>query len=183
MKKILFLSLFFFLLTTSFRGVLAVGIGDSCSPSEKGKISNCECILSSTGEKRTCCCGCDGNNWQFYHEGICEPGAGTQIVNPALKNVFGYGEGADILAQLIANALKVVFSIAGVILLAMLLFGGIQWMTAGGDKEQLAKAQGRVTSALIGFLIFMSVFAIINFLAPALGFNFLQILKIEWPTP
>jgi len=104
------------------------------------------------------------------------------IYNPVLPNL-GTGEGADIIARLIANFLKVAFSVAGLVLLAMLLWGGIQWMTAGGDREKMTKAQGKVTNALIGFVIFMSVFAIINFIAPALGLEFLQILKIEWPTP
>lgn len=106
----------------------------------------------------------------------------SKINNPALSG-FGKGEGADIIAQMIANSLKIAFSVAGLILLAMLLWGGISWMTAGGDKEALATAQKRVSSALIGFVIFMSVFAIINFIAPVLGLDFLQILKIEWPTP
>jgi hypothetical protein len=104
------------------------------------------------------------------------------IYNPVLKETIGQGSGAEILARLVANFLKITFSVAGVILLAMLLWGGIQWMTAGGDKEQLTKAQGKITSALIGFVIFMSIFAIINYLLPALGIE-LNILKIQWPTP
>jgi len=105
------------------------------------------------------------------------------IYNPVISPSIGRGEGADIIARLIANFLKITFSLVGLFLLAMLLWGGIKWMTAGGDKEQITKAQGKITSALIGFLIFMSVFAIINFIAPALGLDFLQVLKIEWPTP
>ena len=103
------------------------------------------------------------------------------IHNPVLENL-GTGEGADIIARLIANFLKITFSVAGLVLLAMFLEGGIRWLTAGGDKEKLAKAQGRITSALIGFIIFMSLFAIINYLLPALGIE-LNILKIQWPTP
>jgi len=108
------------------------------------------------------------------------PTPGT-IYNPVLEKI-GIGEGADIVAQLIANFLKTTFILVGLVLLAMLLVGGIRWMTAGEDKEQMAKAQGRITSALIGFIIFMAVFAIINYLLPALGID-LNILKIEWPTP
>lgn len=103
------------------------------------------------------------------------------IYNPALPH-FGRGEGATLIAELIANALKVIFAISGVILLALLIIGGIQWMTAGGDKEAMANAQKRLTSALIGFVIFVSVFAIINYLLPALGISF-DILEITWPTP
>jgi len=182
MRKIfLFLTTILFISLISPRSALAIKVGDQCAKEQKEQISNCECFVASTGEKKICCCGCNGAKWEFYHEGVCEPGAGTQIVNPVLKT-FGYGEGADIIAQLIANFLKITFSVVGLILLAMLLWGGIQWLTAGGDKEKIAKAQGRITSALIGFIIFMSVFAIINFIAPALGLEFLQILKIQWPT-
>ncbi|MGB9911498.1 MAG: pilin [Microgenomates group bacterium] len=105
------------------------------------------------------------------------------IYNPVINPNLGKGEGHEIIALLIANTLKILFSLVGVVLLAMLIWGSFRWLTAGPDKEKVAKAQGTITSALIGFLIFMSVFAIINFLAPALGFDFLQILKIEWPTP
>jgi uncharacterized membrane protein len=107
------------------------------------------------------------------------PGA---IYNPALEKI-GVGEGSDIIAQMIASFLKIAFSLSALFLLGMLLAAGFQWMTAGGDKEKITKAQGRITSALIGFVIFISVFAIINFIAPALGLNFLQILEIQWPTP
>ena len=105
------------------------------------------------------------------------------IYNPVINPSIGRGEGAEIIARLIANFLKIAFSAAGLILLAMLLWGGIEWMTAGGDKEKMTKAQGKISGALIGFVIFMSVFAIINFIAPALGLEFLQVLKIQWPTP
>ena len=104
------------------------------------------------------------------------------IYNPAIKSTIGTGAGAVIIAQMIANFLKISFSIAGLVLLAMLIFGGIEWMTAGGNKDQMAKAQLRLTGALVGFIVYMSVFAIINFLAPALGLDFLQILVIKWPT-
>ena len=103
------------------------------------------------------------------------------IYNPALP-YLGRGEGATLIAQIIANALKVIFAISGVVLLAMLISGGIQWMTAGGDKEAMVNAKKRLTSALIGFAIFICVFAIINFLLPALGITF-DILEITWPTP
>lgn len=105
------------------------------------------------------------------------------IYNPVIEKTFGRGEGAEIIARMIANFLKITFSVAGLILLTMLLWGGIQWMMAGGDRDKIAKAQGRITAALIGFVIYMAIFAIINFIAPAVGLNFLQILRIEWPTP
>ena len=102
------------------------------------------------------------------------------IHNPVLKDVFGKGEGADIIAQMIANILKVAFSIAGLVLLIMLIYSAFELMTAGGDKERAMKAKNRLSNALIGFVILVSVFAIINFILPLFGLE--NILNIEWPT-
>ena len=113
------------------------------------------------------------------------PAGGQGIYNPAVGGEFGGvtgRAGASILAELIANALKITFSLAGLVLLGMLILGGLEWMSSGGNQESLAKAQQKITSALIGFVIYMAVFAIINYLAPLFGFDFLNILRIEWPT-
>lgn len=110
-----------------------------------------------------------------------QPTKSEGIINPAVPKL-STGEGGDIIAMLIANILKVAFSISGLILLAMLISGGIGWMLGGGDKEAVTKAQKRITNALVGFVVLMSVFAIIFYLLPALGID-LNILEIEWPTP
>jgi len=170
--------------------VLGVTWGDPCT--QVDALSDCQFRPAGSTELKTGCCVCDGKIWDLINDtSPCSvlfpgraafPGAGEEIINPVLKR-FGVGEGAEILAQMIASFLKIAFSLAGLILLAMLLAGGVQWMTAGGDKEKISRAQGRISSALIGFAIFMSVFVIINFIAPVLGLEFLQILKIEWPVP
>jgi len=105
-----------------------------------------------------------------------------RIHNPALNEAIGRGEGAEILARLIASFLKIAFYGAGLVLLFFLIFNAIRWLTSGGDKEKTAKAQQGITAALIGFAIFISIFAVINYIAPVLGLDFLNILRIEWPT-
>jgi len=107
----------------------------------------------------------------------------TGIYNPVI-GPFGTGEGAQIIAELIGRILNLAFMIGGAVLLAMLIVGGIQWMTAGGDKQAVSSAQGRLTSAIIGFIILASAFAIINFIGNILNIEFLQPpLRITWPTP
>lgn len=106
-----------------------------------------------------------------------------QIENPALEK-FGKGEGAVIIAELIANFFKITFSLALLILMGMLIWGAIEWMTSGkDDKVVLVNAKRKISLALTGFLIFFSIFAFINWVAPLLGLEFLNILEISWPTP
>lgn len=104
------------------------------------------------------------------------------IYNPVLP-VYGQGSGAELLAKLIAQFLSLAFILAGVILLAMILWSGIEWMLAGGDQNKLKSAQGRLTSALIGFVMLVAARAILGFIADVLGVTWLDTLKISWPTP
>lgn len=63
---------------------------------------------------------------------------------------------------IVPNLITLVLIIAVVVFFFLILMGGIQWMTAGGDKEAMANAQKRLTSALIGMVIVFSAWAILS---------------------
>jgi len=71
-------------------------------------------------------------------------------------------KGVQSLDILVPNLINLVLILAVVVFFFLLLLGGIQWITSGGDKESLAKAQGKITSALIGIVIVFSAWAILN---------------------
>lgn len=53
--------------------------------------------------------------------------------------------------------IKAVLGLTGIILLYLLVSGGFEWMTAGGNPEKVEKARKLIISAIVGFvLIFMS---------------------------
>jgi len=103
------------------------------------------------------------------------------IYNPVLPNTWGT-EGSELLASLIGRFLNFAFMLGGLILLIMIIISGIQWMLAGGDKEAISSARGRLTSAIIGFLILASSYAIISLIGHILNLDFLKNLYITWPT-
>lgn len=106
----------------------------------------------------------------------------TGIYNPVIPSTWGKG-GAELIAELIGKILNLAFMIGGLVLLVMIIVSGIQWMLAGGDKQAVSSAQGRLTSAVIGFIILASAFAIISLIANILNVEFLKTMTIEWPTP
>lgn len=59
---------------------------------------------------------------------------------------------ADV-GTLITNILLYIFSVAGILLLIYLIYGGLQLMISRGDPKGVAAAQAKITSALIGFVI------------------------------
>lgn len=61
--------------------------------------------------------------------------------------------------SIISKLLPYVYVLAGLGLLVMLIGGGIGLMTAGGDPGKTKASYGKITGALIGFLIvFISYF-------------------------
>lgn len=57
------------------------------------------------------------------------------------------------LSPLIQGIIRIAFVVAVILTFAFLLWGGIQWITSGGDKTKYEEARNRITSALIGLAI------------------------------
>lgn len=62
--------------------------------------------------------------------------------------------------KLISTGLNLLFVAAAVVSFIFLIVGGIQWITAGGEKDNLDKARKKITGAVIGLAIVLSVYAI-----------------------
>jgi hypothetical protein len=75
------------------------------------------------------------------------------------------------LQQIIQNAISIIFAIAAIVVLFMLLWGGIQWMLSGGEKEKVAEARKRVEHALIGMAIVAVAFVLVTVVGKVVGFN------------
>ncbi|MFH1745205.1 MAG: hypothetical protein ABH881_03505 [bacterium] len=54
-------------------------------------------------------------------------------------------------------------ALLGTIFLALIIYAGFLWMTAGGNEDQLKKAKGIIQKAVIGFLIIACSYAITSF--------------------
>lgn len=101
------------------------------------------------------------------------------LKNPAVSSNVGFitcgriGNrcAQDIIQLLLQNLLNVAFGLVGFILLVMLIRGGYQYVTAGGDKESIQKATKSMTTALVGTVILLSIFAIITAVEILFGIN------------
>lgn len=80
-------------------------------------------------------------------------------------------KGGSNLGELInnSNVLNYVFGAAAIALLIYLIMGGFQMMTSQGDPKALQAAQGKITSAIIGFIIISLSFAIVSLIGQILG--------------
>jgi len=83
---------------------------------------------------------------------------------------------------IITTVIKLVLVVAALIAFFFLVFGGIKWITSGGDKEGTAKAQGTITAALVGLVIVFAAWAIIKLLEVFFNIQILQSLNIPQVT-
>ena len=64
------------------------------------------------------------------------------------------------LGTLIGNGLQLVYTVAALLLLVYLLWGGIDWLTAGGDSGKVDAAVAKIRNALIGLVSVAASWAI-----------------------
>lgn len=67
------------------------------------------------------------------------------------------------------NFISVVLGLIGVVSVLMLLAGGFKFLSAGSDKEGASKARGTITMAIIGIILSISAWMIINLAGRFLG--------------
>lgn len=82
------------------------------------------------------------------------------------------GSGAGGISLFLNNLIILIYIVAGVVFVFTLLWGALQWLTSGGDKEAVAGARNRIIHAFIGIILFAVAFAIIKVVGTFTGFNF-----------
>ncbi len=68
----------------------------------------------------------------------------------------------------IARIIRIALGFLGVMALLIVLWGGFQWMTAGGEEEKIASAKKTLINGAIGLALILSAFAITQFILNAL---------------
>lgn len=99
-----------------------------------------------------------------------------------IKTPGGYQPGTDTTAlgattaveSLISNILVVLTVVAGLAFVLYFLLGGLNWITAGGDKGKIDKAKGMMTSGAIGLIVISVSYAITWIVGKALGIDILN---------
>lgn len=96
-----------------------------------------------------------------------------EIINKAFP---GYSPGkvdvtkANLTIGEIINALvPYIFALAGLALLLILIWGGFEFMTSAGDPKKMEAAKGKLTNAVIGFIIIFIAFWLVQILEVIFG--------------
>ncbi len=69
----------------------------------------------------------------------------------------------------VRNVLSYVFAAAGAISALMVIIGGIRYIISTGNPQQTSSAKGTIIYAIIGLIISLAAFALVNFIFNAVG--------------
>lgn len=100
------------------------------------------------------------------------PAAAQTAANFGLNEV---GEGLDGTLSnsdpraIIGRIINVALGFLGVIAVAIILFGGFKWMTAGGNEEKTGEARKLLAAGVIGLVIILASWAIATYVINALS--------------
>lgn len=98
----------------------------------------------------------------------------AQLRNPVLPPLLGggaYTSGGTALGGLISGLVGALFIAGFLLAFVTLIMGGLNWITAGGDKTKLEAARNQITNAIIGIIIVGAAYAITVLLAQFFGFE------------
>ena len=89
-----------------------------------------------------------------------------QVVETSVIDCGDPAEGRGIIWGLLETAINFLAAGVGIAVVAGIVFGAITYATAAGSAEQAKKGITFVTNAVVGLLLFIFMYAIINFLIP-----------------
>lgn len=99
----------------------------------------------------------------------------TTITTPGgYQPGVGAGGAASAIEKLISNILVILTIVAGLAFVLYFLLGGLNWITAGGDKGKIDKAKGMMTNGAIGLIVIALSYSITWIIGKALGINILN---------
>lgn len=84
------------------------------------------------------------------------------------------------LNNLLGVGITLLFVFSIILTLFFLIYGGISFITSAGDKQKVVAARQKLTFAVIGLIVVLSAYFIVNFVYGLFGLTF---IKPSLPAP
>lgn len=101
------------------------------------------------------------------------------ITNTAVPGGSSPTDSPKQFAVTFATLWQTIIVVGGLAFLLFFLWGGLNWIMAGGDKGKIEESRAKITQGLVGLAILAASYVIVKFIETAIG---LDLLNIKWPT-
>ena len=109
--------------------------------------------------------------------------AHAALENPVIGNlgtVDGAKDGSKFI-DYVVYLWKVAINLGALAVIVYFLLGAFEWITSEGDSGKLEKARSKIMNAVIGLVILVSSFVILNFLSRILFKQEFNVLELSFP--
>ncbi|MFA6028078.1 MAG: hypothetical protein WC752_04095 [Patescibacteria group bacterium] len=72
------------------------------------------------------------------------------------------------LTDYITTVYNFAVSIAGILAVVVIMYGGLRWATSAGNEQTISSAKETIISAIVGLLLVLGSYVILNFISPQL---------------
>lgn len=102
------------------------------------------------------------------------------LVLVSLMPVYAIADPAQLsdIVGIIANIIKLLAPAAAIAFFIMLLFGGYQFLTSGGDPKSVAAARNTLTYAILGVILVVAVWLMLTLVGRITG---VDVTTVTWP--
>lgn len=102
----------------------------------------------------------------------------ASISNPALSGPITTLNGTTFVQRAVPISITILLTIGVLFFFFNFLIGGLNYISAGGDKVKLEAAKGKLSGAIIGILIMFAFMAVITLVGNILGTS-LTVLNLD----
>jgi hypothetical protein len=86
-----------------------------------------------------------------------------------LKSPDQVGGLSNYIWKIVLNVIEIVLNLIGYLAVFLIIFGGFQFMTNGGEAAKVEKAKKTILNAVIGLIISIAAIAIVNLIFGAIN--------------
>ena len=136
------------------------------------------CAYTKAESKKTCFVGSVGSAPKFSED--CNTFKLSEMVNKT-KDYFrdevargggqstqplDLGSGSPELDERLNQIVNLLSALIGIVVVASIIFGGIQYITAGGNSSQVTAAKQRISMSILSLILFMFAYTFLQWLIP-----------------
>lgn len=87
----------------------------------------------------------------------------SDSIPPEVKASAGCSGNTDNVTPTVINIINAIIGILGLVAVVIIIYGGVQYMTSAGDAGKVKKAKDTILYAVIGLIVCVLAYAIVNF--------------------
>ena len=95
-------------------------------------------------------------------------GAGAEVGSISECNIAEDHAGSTDLMKTLNTIINVVLGVLGLLAVAMIIYGGFMYTTSAGDATKIKKAKDTIMYGVIGLVIALLAYAIVNFVVSSI---------------